>query len=73
MDKVYRLYNDDMEQIDYEEYKVDPKNSLHWGQRKLLISEIEFLTKYNDEYKNDQDKILLYIGSADRYILITCI
>ena len=35
------------------------KTCLHWGQRKLLISEIEFLTKYSR--KNDT---ILYIGAA---------
>ena len=37
-------------------------NSYHWGQRKLLIGEIYFLTKYNDP-----KKIILYIGAADGY------
>lgn len=34
------------------------KPQLHWGQRKLLLSEIEFLTMFDADY-------VLYIGSAD--------
>jgi hypothetical protein len=34
----------------------------HWGQRKLLLSEIEFLTKYS----RDKD-LVVYIGSAGGY------
>ena len=30
----------------YRRRKFEKKTALHWGQRKLLISEIEFLTEY---------------------------
>ena len=32
----------------YRRRKFEKKTALHWGQRKLLISEIEFLTEYAD-------------------------
>ncbi|AYV79689.1 MAG: polyA polymerase regulatory subunit [Faunusvirus sp.] len=35
---------------------------MHWGQRKLLIGEVYFLTKYFDP-----TKIILYVGAADGY------
>ena len=41
--------------------KVKPKN-IHIGQRKLLLSEIQLLTKYYAEHK--KDPVLLYVGAA---------
>lgn len=37
--------------------KNDIKTVIHWGQRKLFISELEFLTKYDGD-------TVLYVGSA---------
>ena len=39
--------------------KNDLKTTMHWGQRKLLMTEIEFLTQYSK--KND---MVLYVGAA---------
>jgi hypothetical protein len=36
-----------------------PKTVLHWGQRKLLLSEIEFLTNHTDK---DRKYIVVYAG-----------
>jgi hypothetical protein len=36
----------------------------HWGQRKLLLSEIQFLTKYYDLFDNNKKKYVLYVGAA---------
>lgn len=35
------------------------KTVVHWGQRKLLLSEVEFLTKFSND-----DDIVLYVGAA---------
>ena len=42
--------------------KVQVKTNVHLGQRKLLLSEIQFLTQYYK--KNEVHPILLYVGSA---------
>lgn len=38
-----------------------PKRKLHWGQRKLLLCEIDFLTRYCTTSKQD----VIYAGAAD--------
>lgn len=43
----------------YRRREHDEKSVLHWGQRKLFLSELEFLTKY--AAPND---VVVYVGSA---------
>ena len=43
----------------YRRRRFEKKTALHWGQRKLLISEIEFLTEYAD-----LTLPVLYVGAA---------
>jgi cap2 methyltransferase len=43
---------------------VKPDGRVHYGQRKLLMTEIEFLTNTYDKYKNYKDIIFLYTGAA---------
>ena len=45
------------------------KNTIHWGQRKLLIGEIEFLTRYWDPVKYPTP-VVLYVGAASGEHLI---
>lgn len=45
----------------YERRSGEVKTVEHWGQRKLLISEIEFLTKYVD---SSNKRTVLYIGAS---------
>jgi cap2 methyltransferase len=42
--------------------KDDKESPVHWGQRKLLMSEIEFLVKYGD--KTNKKIIVIYAGGA---------
>lgn len=47
---------------EYQERKAETKRSVHWSQRKLLLSEIEFFTIYlNDKIKSP---ICIYVGAA---------
>jgi ribosomal protein S18 acetylase RimI-like enzyme len=46
--------------IKYRERKGESRVQLHWGQRKLHLTEIEFLTLHGD-----RAKIIVYIGSAN--------
>ena len=62
------------------EYKHDTKMlnmNLHWGQRKLMLTEIEFLGFVRDLAKLDKtdthDFVVVYIGSADGRHLIPMI
>ena len=47
----------------YRRRKDEHKTTVHWGQRKLILSEIEFLTKYYNN--NTKIKLIcIYIGAA---------
>jgi len=64
-----RLLTPDMSRMKYDkkqEQHLSATDNLHWGQRKLLMSEIEFFTNYYDDY-DQGEKYVLYIGSADGY------
>lgn len=54
-----RVLNDDSPQFPYRRRTNEEKFCLHWGQRKLLLSEIEFLTLHGEESKN-----VVYAGAA---------
>lgn len=65
-----RIELDNMPKIEYEELDLTNKRSTrHYGQRKLLLSEIEFLTKMYSKYNLLKEKkvILLYVGAAPGY------
>jgi len=62
--KIIRTLNSESSRKQYEKLDETSVDNLHWGQRKLLMSEIEFLTKYYESYDNDKKKYLLYIGSS---------
>ena len=55
-------------QIPYFNRNLDYKKACHWGQLKLLLSEIEFLTICMNKYESIKDKykkiIFIYIGAA---------
>lgn len=54
-----RVLDNSCRKLKYRKSKNNIKKPLHWGQRKLLITEIEFLTLYN------RARDILYIGAAD--------
>ena len=64
-------------QIDNRAYKCDydhrfsGRTNMHYGQRKLLISEIQLLSKYYTDYGDKGDPVVLYIGDAPGMHLIT--
>jgi 23S rRNA U2552 (ribose-2'-O)-methylase RlmE/FtsJ len=45
----------------YYERPENQKSAIHWGQRKLLLSEIEFLTDFGNR---KEGQIVLYVGAA---------
>ncbi len=57
--KFSRILDSDDKQSKYTSRKNQIKSVVHWGQRKLFMSEIEFLTKYSIP-----GDIVLYVGSA---------
>ncbi len=65
MDNVYRLYNSKMKRLKYDP-RVKQETSLHHGQRKLLVSEIEWMTNNYDLFSPGQ-KYVLYIGASPGY------
>jgi hypothetical protein len=60
-----RIITDDFPAEKYSSRKYATRHYSHWGQRKLLLSEIEFLNvfykKYDKKFKNI---IVIYVGSA---------
>jgi cap2 methyltransferase len=54
-----RTLEEDMSRIPYRRRKGEKKTVLHWGQRKLLMSEIEFLSLYGSP-----GKMVVYAGAA---------
>ena len=57
--RLDRLIHDDDPVAEYRRRECEVKSSNHWGQRKLLLSEIEFLNLYAHKANN-----ILYIGAA---------
>lgn len=57
--KFVKNYKNSKERLPYRRSNNDCKSVIQWGQRKLLISEIEFLTKYGHLSKN-----VVYAGAA---------
>uniref|UniRef100_A0A7S4IMR7 Cap-specific mRNA (nucleoside-2'-O-)-methyltransferase n=1 Tax=Vannella robusta TaxID=1487602 RepID=A0A7S4IMR7_9EUKA len=54
-----RLLLEDAPQKEYYARKNELRTTNHWGQRKLLLSEIEFLTEYGE-----RSKTVVYAGAA---------
>jgi ubiquinone/menaquinone biosynthesis C-methylase UbiE len=48
----------------YYQREREIRNFIHWGQRKLLLSEIEFLTLFYKSYVSDRQVVAIYAGSA---------
>ena len=54
-----RVLLEDSKRKKYQQIPRDKRYVLHWGQRKLLLSEIEFLTLYGE-----QGDLMVYAGAA---------
>lgn len=63
---IVRIYNENLPRLKYEDVQMG--ENLHWGQRKLLLSEIEFLVNNYHKYDTGK-KYLLYIGASPGYHL----
>ena len=66
----FRIEKDNMPKLPYRELNLNNlRSTRHIGQRKLLLSEIEFITLMYQKYKlnNKKKVILLYVGSAPGY------
>jgi hypothetical protein len=52
--------------LPYRRRRGERKSSLHWGQRKLLLSEIDFINRINNNNQNDNNLfgIIIYAGSS---------
>eukprot|EP01129_Flabellula_baltica_P005322 TRINITY_DN191_c0_g1_i4.p1 TRINITY_DN191_c0_g1~~TRINITY_DN191_c0_g1_i4.p1 ORF type:complete len:530 (-),score=86.08 TRINITY_DN191_c0_g1_i4:225-1814(-) len=61
-----RILREDAPRLEYRRRKGEEKTVIHWGQRKLLLSEIEFLTLYAKENMK-----VVYAGSAPGPHIVT--
>lgn len=67
--KLCRVLNPEMKREKYHSRKNEIISTLHWGQRKLLLTEIEFLTNYlyvteRNSFDCKKDTYVIYAGSA---------
>jgi 2-polyprenyl-3-methyl-5-hydroxy-6-metoxy-1,4-benzoquinol methylase len=65
--KMFRILTPDMPREQYHRRTSEIKSVIHWGQRKLLLTEIEFLTMYiANRAKTDLETSIyvIYAGSA---------
>lgn len=60
-----RILREDALTLPYKQRGNEFRPQLHWGQRKLLLSEIEFLTLHGEK-----SKTVLYVGAADGLHLV---
>jgi len=61
-DDFYSAIYDDMPTLEYQKTSADKmRTTIHNGQRKLLMTEIEFLTL---KYENNKNNIMIYAGAA---------
>lgn len=66
-DKFTNELNNDSKKMEYQSSSDKNLNSLHWGQLKLMLSEMDFLNYVIKDMKDKKDKrkiILVYPGSA---------
>lgn len=68
----YLMLTSSSPRLKYVNRPLNEKRNVHWGQRKLLLSEIQFLTDYGAEDYSDSP-IILYVGSAPGTHLISLI
>jgi hypothetical protein len=65
---IFRILTEKIPRKKYRRRNKEEKNQIHWGQRKLLLSEIEFLTLFLQSEKfieNPNKKIyMIYAGAA---------
>lgn len=66
-EKLVRICSDDFQELKYRPRKPDEdRSTVHFGQRKLYLSEMEFLTNITREIdtKNDKKIVVIYAGAA---------
>jgi SAM-dependent methyltransferase len=61
---VYRMLTDTMQREKYHTRNNEWKGVIHWGQRKLLLTEIEFLTIFLKKYTDTKPVYMIYAGAA---------
>ena len=64
MSQLTRKYSDNLPSEKYKNIAFRNLPEIKWGQRKLLITEIDFLTRYYDYYRKGEKKYLLYVGAS---------
>lgn len=61
---ITRKLDDNLPRKQYIKHQFKDLPKLHSGQRKLLMSEIDFITRYYSKYDKDKPKYILYIGAS---------
>src|SRR5579863_5410862 len=58
-----QILNQSSKSTQYRSTRGMPKRSIHWGQRKLLLTEIQFLVNYWD-IRSVPNPVIVYAGAA---------
>lgn len=70
----YLMLSDSSPRLKYINRPLNEKRNVHWGQRKLLLSEIQFLTDFGEEdFDSSNPPIIVYVGSAPGTHLISLV
>lgn len=64
MKDLERVLTEEAPGADYFRIPHNRRSVLHWGQRKLMLSEIEFLTKFYPKSEEDRRRVVVYAGAA---------
>ncbi len=68
---LLRVINDKFPQMKYQRRRGEFKKTLHWGQLKLMLTEIDFLTQVLNHVSDKTKKIIMvYAGSAPGHHII---
>lgn len=62
------VYNEAMPELTYRSRRGEVKNTIKWGQRKLVLSTIQFFTLYWDP-KEIPKPVCVYVGAAPGYTI----
>lgn len=66
-DSIVRKYDSSLPRKRYNKQLLKGMKNLKWGQRKLLMAEIDFLTRYYDSFDKNSKKYVLYVGASPGY------
>jgi hypothetical protein len=62
--EFFRILTPDFYREPYKSHMYHRRHCIHWGQRKLLLSEIEFICLYFEKFPEAANVVVIYAGAA---------